>query len=80
MVVLPALALAFAPVPAQAQIWLPIGTGLGGKIFVLLGSSSHCIAYTYDKNGNRVLVTSASVGSSAATGGSGSYGCFVWTQ
>lgn len=77
---LPALALVLVPTPAQAKVWIPVGSGLAVAITILLGSSSHCIAYTYDKNGNRILVTSATIGSTSVMWGSGSYGCFVWGQ
>lgn len=77
---LPALALAFFPTPAQAKIWIPIGSQFAGAMFMLLDSSSHCIAYAYDVNGNRISVSSSTVGSGAVTWGTGKFGCFVWTQ
>lgn len=42
-------------------------------------SSTLCLSYVYDANGNRLSQSSAVLGSSAVTWGSGTYGCFYWS-
>ncbi len=52
-----ALAICAAPAPADAHVWLPFAAGLGAPIPGLLSTSSQCISYEYDKNGNRIAVS-----------------------
>ncbi len=42
--------------------------------------NSHCIHITYDKNGNRIAQTDAPVTATPTTWGSGTYGCFTWSE
>ncbi|VAV97670.1 hypothetical protein MNBD_ALPHA04-539 [hydrothermal vent metagenome] len=43
-------------------------------------ANRHCISITYDKNGNRLAQAEASVTATPTTWGSGTYGCFTWSE
>ena len=51
--------------PANASVFLLANTGM---FAMLQSSTSQCMAYTYDRNGNRL------------SQGSVTYGCFNWTS
>lgn len=40
----------------------------------------HCINIIYDKNGNRISQADVAVTTTSITWGSGTYGCFTWSQ
>ena len=62
--------------PAHSSVALIANTGL---FAMLQSSTSQCMAYTYDRNGNRLSQGSVAYASNA-TWGSVTYGCFNWTS
>lgn len=49
-----------------------------GRLVTALYDNGMCVVYSYDQNGNRTSqINSTAV--SAATWGTGVWGCFVWT-
>lgn len=66
--------------PVPAALLLPVSAQIAAAMTVLLGSSSYCISFTYDQNGNRTARTSGQVQAAPIVWGSGTYGCFVWGQ
>jgi hypothetical protein len=70
------LGTAVVPTTAHASDFLLFGP----QMLVLLGSSSVCVAYTYDQNGNRTLQTAATMPVGSVTWGSATFGCFMWSQ
>lgn len=51
-----------------------------GRVATALYDNGLCVAYTYDANGNRTSINSASTGAPVtATWGSGVWGCINWT-
>ena len=75
---LPIFVLLFAPMPAQANALLQINPQLASALLILLDSSSNCITYTYDENGNRLAIASSTVGSGSTLWGTAQFGCFSW--
>ena len=83
-----------APLPAQAHGFMMFGPQLGqaaalwapqvsAAMTVLLSSSSQCIGYSYDQNGNRLAATVTSVtppASPPVTWGATPFGCFIWEE
>lgn len=50
---------------------------------ILAATSSinkHCVYLTYDKNGNRLSQADVPVKTTPTTWGSGTYGCFTWSE
>lgn len=71
----------FGPQICQATaLWAP---QVSAAMTVLLSSSSQCVGYSYDRNGNRLAVTVTTVtppASPPAEWGAANYGCFVWDE
>jgi hypothetical protein len=64
---------------AEAQsIALALDTQVTQSIIMMLSSTSSCVAFSYDLNGNRTAQSVSTIGSSATNWGSGSFGCFLW--
>ena len=68
------------PATAHANGLSSSGPQIGPAMLLALGSSSFCVTYTYDKNGNRTLQTTAAVNSGPIVWGAGVYGCFLWNH
>lgn len=57
------------------------GYDLDGHVRSVLYDNGLCMAYTYDKNGNRTSQNNTLNGpENQATWGTGYFGCFSWTQ
>jgi hypothetical protein len=69
-----------AETPVPPELLLPVDAQIAAAITNLLASSSYCVNYTYDQNGNRTARTSAQIQAAPVVWGSGTYGCFVWGQ
>ncbi|QUL36898.1 hypothetical protein [Erythrobacter sp. JK5] len=76
--VIAALAAASFPVPAQTAAWLAIGPQAGATLLASLPAGSGCFQYTYDRNGNRIASSTASVISGGMVWGSATFGCAIW--
>ena len=64
--------------PARvAEFSLLLGEQLVVVTQLMLAAQNLCIAYSYDRNGNRLNQVSS--GLTQATWGGASYPCFVWT-
>ena len=75
------LSLLTMPVSAQARgFTLIVDAQISQMLLLLLGSGSSCVNFSYDKNGNRTAQSVSTIGSGQTLWGSGSFGCFVWSQ
>jgi hypothetical protein len=46
----------------------------------MTSANKHCIHIAYDKNGNRLTQAGVPVTTTPTTWGSGTYGCFTWSE
>ena len=52
-----------------------------GRVTTAVYDNGMCIAYAYDKNGNRTSQTNTAVGQTQPLNwGSGTWGCYYWTH
>lgn len=58
---------------------LPIVVHVSAQTLAAMSSATKaCVYVTYDKNGNRLTQSAATVTTAQTTWGSGTYGCFDW--
>lgn len=65
---------------ARANPIIVISTLSPPVLAAMLSANNHCIHITYDKNGNRLTQAGVPVTTTPTTWGSGTYGCFTWSE
>lgn len=68
--------------PSSAQAGVPslINVQMTQAAMLFLSSAGPCLAFAYDRNGNRISQTVKPLSSGATVWGTGTFGCFVWAQ
>lgn len=75
-----AVLLFLVPSPAQARVTSLINVQVTQAAMLFLSSAAPCLAFAYDRNGNRISQTVKPLHSGATVWGTGTFGCFVWAQ
>lgn len=65
---------------AHANPMIAIFTVSPPILAAMSSANKHCIYMIYDKNGNRLSQVGIPVTTSPTAWGTGTYGCFVWSQ
>ena len=73
-----AVVAAFAPQPAIAGSTAPAVGAVLQSAGAVITAASRCVTFVYDKNGNRLVQTTAVPPSGPQLWGTAVYGCFAW--